>query len=84
MQVGEGGLAAVRQVGVVEDEVEDHPDQVDHIGFLLGQPVLAGMRAAGLQLAMQLGFQLVYRLREAQAFCQVQGRFLLQLVEGIQ
>ncbi|MNZ23680.1 hypothetical protein D3C78_407990 [compost metagenome] len=84
VQVGESGLAAVGQIGVVEDEVEDHADQVDHVGFLLGQPVLARVVAAGFQLPVQVGLQLADGLRVAQALRQVLCGFFLQAVERIQ
>lgn len=84
MQVGEGGLAGVRQAVVVEDEVEQHADQVDHVRFLLGHLLLAWLRAMAFQLLVQVRLQALDPLGLLQARGQVVGRLLLQAIERLQ
>ncbi|MCY1522312.1 hypothetical protein D9M68_571580 [compost metagenome] len=84
MQVGEGGLADVRQVFVIENEVEQHADQVDDVGFLLGQFLLAGQAAVGFQLLLQVGLEFLDGLRVLQTLRQLLSRFFLQAVQRIQ
>ena len=63
----EDGLAGVGEVVVIKNKVEQHTDQVDHIRFLVGNLLLAGKRAMGLQLLLQIGFQAFYWLWAMQA-----------------
>ena len=80
----QGGLAVVRQVVVVEDEVEKHAHQVDHVGLLVGQLLLAGEAAVAFQLLLQVGFQAFHCLWLVQALTEVVGRLLLQAIECIE
>ncbi|MCY1516014.1 hypothetical protein D9M68_506210 [compost metagenome] len=82
VQVGEGGLVDVGEVVVVEDEVEEHAHQVDHVGFVIGQLLLAGQAAVAFQLLLQVRLQAFDPLRLAQLAGEVLGGLLLQSIQG--
>ncbi|MOA03812.1 hypothetical protein D3C78_1233380 [compost metagenome] len=84
MQVRQGGLAGVRQVVIVEDEVEQHADQIDHVGFLVRKLLLAGPLAMGFQLLLQIGLEPFDGLRTLQTLAEVVARLLLQAVQGVE
>ena len=73
MQVRECGLAGVRQVLVIEDEVEQHANQVDHVGFLIGHLAVARQAAVRFQLLLQVGLEAFNGLRLMQALGQFVG-----------
>ncbi|MNZ36470.1 hypothetical protein D3C78_538890 [compost metagenome] len=82
VQVRKNGLATIRQGRVVEDEGEQHADQIDEVGVGVAQALAAGQGAGGFKLGMQARLELLGILRSLQLGGDLSGADLLQAVQG--